>query len=101
MKLPTDEQRKARLNIAAIVFAVLTALAAFIRPDGAWPLFALTIACLAVANFDQFGDITATVAGVNISLKKAQLAVEQISDLAAKIDERNKDIVGHITGGES
>jgi hypothetical protein len=101
MKIPTDEQRKAWLNIAAAVFAGLTALACFVRPEGAWPLLALTVACAALANFDQIGDITATVAGVNFSLKKARTAVEQISELAARIDERNKDVVGHITGGES
>ena len=96
-----DDQRKRWLYRGAIVFAVLTAGAAFFQPEGAWPLLALAVACAVLAHVDQLGDITATVAGMNISLKRAETAVQQISELAVKIDERNRDVIGHITGGES
>jgi hypothetical protein len=116
MKLLTDEQRKAWLYCAAGTLAVLTVFAAFFRPEGAWPLVALSVACIVFANIDKIGDFKASGAGIEVSLvRKAETAVDEISQLASRIgdvetriqalvvdlDDKTTDLAGHITGGES
>ena len=116
MKLPIDEQRKARLYVAAGAFAVLSALAAFYRPDGAWPLVVLAIASAVAANIDKIGDLKASGAGFVVEwTRRAEAAVTEMNDVAGRLgnletstqnlltelEAKTKDLAGQINGGES
>jgi len=116
MKLPTDEQRKAGFYVAAGGFAVLAAFAAFCRPEGAWPLVALAIASAVAANIDKMRGLRASGAGVEFEwTMRAEAAVTDMQEIAAKLatletgtqkvlaelEDKTKDLAGHINGGES
>jgi hypothetical protein len=111
-----DDQRKLWLYRGAFAFAVLTAVAAFFRPEGAWPLMLLATACVLVANIDKIGDLRASGAGFQLELtRKAETAVAEMGEVAGRLggletnmqqlltefETKTADLVGHITGGES
>jgi hypothetical protein len=111
-----DEERKLWLYRGAIAFAALTAGAAFCRPEGAWPLMLLAVACVLAANIDKIGDLRASGAGFQLELtRRAETAVAEIGETAgrigaletnmqqllAELETKTADLVGHITGGES
>lgn len=115
---PDSSAERLWLQRGAIVFAALTALAAFWRPEGAWPLLILSAACLVVANLEKINDdIFASIAGMSISIirKKAEKAVDQMNDsaqrlasiettigqLAHSLDAKTEEMIGNITGGNS
>lgn len=75
----------------------------------------LSVACVVMANLDKLGDFTASGAGVAISVKRAESAVEQMTELTRQmggleanfqqllvsLDVKTMDLVSHITGGKS
>lgn len=110
-----NDQRRTWLYRGAVAFAVLTAGAAFIRPEGAWPLMLLAIACVLAANIEKIGDLRASGAGFQLELtQRAETAVAEIGEIAGRIggleinmqqlltdlNTKTADMVGHITGGD-
>jgi hypothetical protein len=103
---PSDESRKTWLYVAAVAFAVLAAFAAFLRPDGAWPLVVMAAAFAVAANVDKIANLSASAMGVKFEIftKRTEAAVDRMEDIAAgtgRIERSMERLAGHITGGES
>ena len=78
-------QRKHLLWIASAALVVLAASAAFVSPDGAWPLTALAIFCMFFAEIERFKSLTLGTSGVGAELQEAKKEVEDVVKLNARI----------------
>lgn len=79
--------QKRLLYIAATVLAALVAAAAFVSPAGAWPLAALSLACVAAANLDKFQEISAGTSGLKAVLRDARTEVANLRDVVELMSE--------------
>jgi len=74
---------KVALYIAAATLGLLTALAAFMSPAGAWPLCVSALGCLAVANLDRFSELSAGAGGVRVLMRDVERKVAELNRVAA------------------